>query len=69
MIPENYEDIPVTVREALEDSFELYWKEECLEDYLRAVHEDFDDVTLEELEQDTKDYINEFLLDKLQDDH
>jgi len=66
-IPKQYHDICPTIREELEDAFSTYWEEQSMEDYIRAIHEDFDMVTLEELEIESKEFIDSYLMDKLQD--
>ena len=68
ILPENYQDICPSIRVELEDAFQTYWEEQNLEGYMRAIYEDFDSVTLEEIEQESKEFIDNYLLDKLQDE-
>lgn len=66
-IPTKYNDISLVLRQEIEESFKVYFSEELLDVFCRGVY-DADDVALDEVEEEAKDYINKFLMERLMDE-
>lgn len=63
-IPELWEDICESWKEELKESFKPYFEEQCLEQYLRGLHE-WDDVAVTEILEESGEFIEEYLQDKI----
>lgn len=63
-----YKDVPPAVQEELEEAFSIWFEENTKASYVAALY-DLDELALEELLEDDKDFIEGFLYDRLQDIH